>query len=1117
MSGSLVLAALGLLLPAQQPAEIHVVDSAGKPIAGAEVIRTQSWRMADLPESLLDGHQFPLPEVLGRARTDANGRCRVQLPAASTSRFMPPRSVFFVRARSFRVHCVAVERDNMPAGPVFEVVLTRAAGSGKIKLSLPSGKPAAGRRVRGIGLVSGDGIALLPDELIEDTKSDASGNVDFAELSRVAAIEVDDPKLGRQVATRAWDLGLDDIRLKPATSLSIRVTGKRAAAIAGMRVRIWTTAANGSASREQQVLGYAEAAFDGKGSLGCPAIAPGNLHFSLLGADDAELVPWFFLPGKARTLTKDSKPIECGLLESRLLRGQVIDAATKRGVPGAIVWATSINAHRTTRTDDDGKFAIRVYGENNSVSVVTFPARYRSVSSSFGSRVPKGVTELEPFELELGNVITGRVVDAAGAPIARAFVVGRWTKHTGFGQANYWRAAFSGPDGRFRLEGISPDATPMLTARSFDSKTESPVRPDGHDTVLRLTSVAALTANGIVTSTSGEPIENATVTVETQTVPTGRVVGSSKQAKSFVAVVGADGRWSREVPSGFEYRIHVEARGFAEAGSAWRKLAGTSIDFTTRLKKLVTLEGRVVAGNSPVAGATVLCPSRGIEAKTRADGSFALVGLPAGDALVVVRNRDRYSAHRFAGGQTIDLSRARKRRQAPLVPLAERLVLAEKVIKPSIHKLEATGKLDSDLRLWQLLASVDPAGTLARLETRGLAVPWYNDTVRRSLILALAHESLDEALAVSETLAEPDRKALNLQELAKRCRGPQARRILFEALWSARRIARPDMRLCVLSRIGEGFLDAGDRATALRVFEEAEPLVAKLPNKEWPGYARACFATDTAVIDLGRSLEIVSGMNSNAQQRHYANIAHEIAADDPEACERILAKLDPFHYARAAARVCARMATKDLPRAQRLANKVSDSGLRGFALAAMAEAVGSEQLLDAAFEALHGTRGRTGPCIVAGAIVDIAARIAPERLDDAIARAIALRTPRTTDPGDGWRKPLEEDCALASSLALYDVDLARLVLHEAVETRSYLLTDRNKYDPKLFFGALAVIDPKLAVAAVEEIADDHPQKGYPVRPRMRQTVALTLACRNAAMLRNRTRHLTSLPELEEDQ
>ena len=123
----------------------------------------------------------------------------------------------------------------------------------------------------------------------------------------------------------------------------------------------------------------------------------------------------------------------------------------------------------------------------------------------------------------------------------------------------------------------------------------------------------------------------------------------------------------------------------------------------------------------------------------------------------------------------------------------------------------------------------------------------------------------------------------------------------------------------------------------------------------------------------------------------------------------------------------------------------------------------------------------------------------------------------SSEPRAGWAHGLMADCELALLIAPHDLHLARALLREPIRARGYLLTDRNKYNPNSFFAALALLDPRVAVAAVEEIAPDHPQKSYLLRDRMRQTVATTLAYRSQEQLRERIRRITGLPELEEDQ
>ena len=1112
LSGAALSAQAGLRLG------IRVVGADHEPLAGSEIIRTMSWRSGGSPESLLSGRQFPLPHVLSRAKTGADGRCQLLLPSATTSAFMPAKSVLFVRAPRHAIRAVPVHRDDMPAGPQLTIAVRERADSGKIRVRLPDGKPAVGLPVRAIGIVCGEGIALLPDELVEEQKSDSRGEVRFEHIEGVATIEIRHPTLGRQVATKAWDRGLEDVRLKATAPLRLSVAGANASVVAGMRMRIWTVARSGREAApfsERQVIGYTEAVFDEAGRIECDALARGRVNLDLLGAADAEWVPelrWNIQH------TAEGGPIELELKKTRLLSGRVVDAEKKTGIEGVELRAPLGSAVRFAKTGADGRFQIRVFGSSILLRVVYCPARYRSIPSGFGTLVKPDVESLDPIELQLGEVVEGRVVGEDGKGVAGAFVSCTWKEKTTYREATRKRSTFTAEDGRFRVAGVSPGVKPTLTARSTDAKTVTKTATGDAPITLRLEATSVVLVAGRITTRSNAPVAGAVLTLESQTVPTGRVVSSARHATtSIVATSGADGRFQCRAPAGPDYRIRIRARGFAESGSAWRRAVNGRVKIDASLRRLMPFDGKVIRGTTPVVDATISCPARGVDSQTDSGGAFRLEGLPEGTALVVVKVADGYSVHRIEPFATIDLSRKRKRRIAPEISLENRLAMAKNVLQPTIRDLEKSGKLDSNLRLWQLLASVDPAATLARIETQGLQQGFYDAAVRRSLIIAAETQSLEEALALCETLKGDDRRALNLARLATGRDPATTRRILFEALLSARRVAAPGMRLCVLARIGEGFLDAGDNATALAVFEEAEPIVAQLPNKEWPGYARACFATNTAVLDLTRSLKIVEGMNQMDRDRHHANIAHEIAAKDPEGAERVLGLLSPHALGWAAIRVCHRMVTTDTARARKIAGRIRDVGSKAYAFAAMAAALRSEELVDAALAVLDGPQGREAPAQIAAGMLHFAAQAAPDRVPDVIGRVFALRASRSTDPRLAWQRTLEADCEIAMHLALFDLELARAVLDEAIDSRDYLLSDRNKYRPHRFFTALALVEPRLAVQVVEEIAADHPQPSFRLRPLMRQTVALTLACRTPEQLRARFVRIGVFPNLEEDQ
>jgi hypothetical protein len=237
--------------------------------------------------------------------------------------------------------------------------------------------------------------------------------------------------------------------------------------------------------------------------------------------------------------------------------------------------------------------------------------------------------------------------------------------------------------------------------------------------------------------------------------------------------------------------------------------------------------------------------------------------------------------------------------------------------------------------------------------------------------------------------------------------------------------------------------------------------------------------------------------------RHHGNAAHELAAIDPAAAERLLGLLhsaaDTRHIYEPreswGVRVCYRMAPVDLPRARRLADGFTNPYLKAQAYGVMAQAIGRRQrdagveLIEQAFAVLEGLvseRERLGPGDVknpsrdhfyyrqfsasslAGSLLPSVESVDPPLIPEYFWRAVSFRLPRSGDE-ETLNVADRSNLALAMTLARYDREAAAAILNP-IRARSPAF--QSSRDAGL--AAAVLIDPQIAVETVEAAPGEKP-------------------------------------------
>jgi hypothetical protein len=512
----------------------------------------------------------------------------------------------------------------------------------------------------------------------------------------------------------------------------------------------------------------------------------------------------------------------------------------------------------------------------------------------------------------------------------------------------------------------------------------------------------------------------------------------------------------------------------------------------------------------PVVGArvTAWCDARCVQTTTDAQGRFRLTNFPAHGGFVFVDA----TGFRFHGEYTKCIDASVKivltRTSEPATKSMRTLPRAASIDDAAATAREliapyASRFLDSEntsRRLWALglMARMEPSQALQCVQETSFENPWFNDYVRRAVVKMLLKSSLDDALAVVNSMEAPGWRSVGYRDAADSLPATERAKklaLLAESLLHARGVEAPDKRLVNLASIAERYLDLEAKDQAISILREGEKIARTLPPKEWPGYARGAFAEEFSQIDLEAALALTHDLSDeSAYDRHHGNIALEIAARRPADAQRVLGMVhQQSNRDRCSTGVCYRMARIDLARARQIAGAVVDPHRRAFALGMMAQALSASdkataaELVGEAFSTLSDLvdgeqreqSSRHEPHGVAAALLPVVESIDPSLVPEYFWRVLSLRRDVTCGSetrvlgryGEGDRMRLS-DPVLAACLARYDRDVAWMVLRPPGDET---LERGSREFPRFYLAALAILDPKAAVGLADGLPEDNEQ------------------------------------------
>ena len=293
------------------------------------------------------------------------------------------------------------------------------------------------------------------------------------------------------------------------------------------------------------------------------------------------------------------------------------------------------------QSDDDGRVSFRLPGKQRPAVVVSVDGRQAKAFPTLRD-VPDEV------EIEPGFVLSGRVVDAGGEPVA-ARLYGRSFVRDGFGLTQLQKAR-TGADGRFRLSGFAAGAATLRAVADIDGELEFTRRLDLEGSAelgdLLLSEVETVWVRTI-DAQRRSPVEDASI----------------RAADGQVSRTGADGLTRVQVRYGRE--LQVTARGYGVSLPRLPAEVGRVPDepFLIELEPALTVIGVFLAADGVTPAANGRFSARGagdvlLSGVIGANGAFA-VDLPGGGDWEIELSAGNVGSARLDvtghGGETLDL------------------------------------------------------------------------------------------------------------------------------------------------------------------------------------------------------------------------------------------------------------------------------------------------------------------------------------------------------------------------------------------------------------------------------------------------------------------------------
>ncbi len=336
----------------------------------------------------------------------------------------------------------------------------------------------------------------------------------------------------------------------------------------------------------------------------------------------------------------DDQELRLVLAPPRVFTGRVVDAATRRPVPGAVVDVLAGKLRVWARSGADGAFTLRP-APNGDLRLSSSAPRYVPAVRQVAHTEIGG----KPVEVLLrpAATLSGRVTDEQRRPVAGAKVQA-WDPEvrTNLAPPPMTRTA---DDGSFTLRRVGASETLRVAATHPDFEPfaagDLGVKPGDTRSGLALTLRRGAVITGIVTA-GGEPLAGVQMNVSPGRSSFGTPPRSLAQPQwSWPrATTGADGRFRIDGLSPGDYTLRATRTGWAAETRDALVAEGRGPEaFAIALEPEAVVSGRVVGkkgggvpGQNVSAQSVETGPGSSAGNRSGADGSFRLEGLKKGVA-----------------------------------------------------------------------------------------------------------------------------------------------------------------------------------------------------------------------------------------------------------------------------------------------------------------------------------------------------------------------------------------------------------------------------------------------------------------------------------------------------
>lgn len=392
-----------------------------------------------------------------------------------------------------------------------------------------------------------------------------------------------------------------------------------------------------------------------------------------------ELPPALLVPGldEAGGSTAPAESLPLPLRTSNpapplTLSGQVLDAGSRKPIPGALVWAT-LDPGSFVRTDTRGRFRLPSPLRRRLDLEVLAPGFLPKKATIPGPQLASG--RAATLTLQQAGTLAGRVVDPQGRPLPGAAVTA--VAEAALGERAFDPSdpvadrAFTDAQGRFALRLVRPEQSYEVRAARSGAIPAAQIAlvgdPAASPRNLTLVLAPVRSARGRVQDPDGKPVAGAEIVLRPALRP-GRQTFSTAEGRDAVrAESDAQGGFSFVECPAAEVELAVRKKGFAPAVlPALRIPPGTGPADLGRvtLRPGARLTGRVVDRRDRGIAGALLFPldrapgfnqtGRAIQdrkpaATTGADGSFTIEDLARGTPVHLVVRAPGYLTGEIRG------------------------------------------------------------------------------------------------------------------------------------------------------------------------------------------------------------------------------------------------------------------------------------------------------------------------------------------------------------------------------------------------------------------------------------------------------------------------------------